>query len=276
MFSDDSVSSEVENTFGIFSQIYNLRLEPLIHSIVRSLQGDNTADRGACVDSDGEEEQDQDDDMEPESLTDNWPTVGRGFEVARGSDLDLGTAWTDLKTHFAQAKSLEYRPGLTMIADSWVFSLSIPLKSISLDPNTLAMWDDDLVGAWKADKRFTLLVKTQSYPLHLDTVQYHVGFDSHCELALVGGFPEVTAHSKPRQASRRDDQEDSSRAARRHYTLLPLRSSRRIPQNLSQSVQDPDRLQSRLAIKRSYRVRPRRIPQGIQWAIRRYAKGQAH
>ena len=35
------------------------------------------------------------------------------------------------------------------------------MKNMGIDPNTLAMWDDGLVEAWKNDKRFTLLIGTE-------------------------------------------------------------------------------------------------------------------
>jgi ubiquitin-conjugating enzyme E2 Q len=50
---------------------------------------------------------------------------------------------------------------------------------MGIDPNTLAMWDDGLVEAWKNDKRFTLLIGTETYPPRLDNKQYWIGlFDN--------------------------------------------------------------------------------------------------
>lgn len=57
-----------------------------------------------------------------------------------------------------------------------MISYSIPFKNIDIDPNTLCMWDDGLVEAWRTDQRFTLLITTDQYPPHLDHVKYSLGY----------------------------------------------------------------------------------------------------
>jgi hypothetical protein len=60
-----------------------------------------------------------------------------------------------------------------------VISYTIPFKNIDIDPNTLCMWDDGLVEAWRTDQRFTSLVTTNQYPPHLDQVKYKIGYGPH-------------------------------------------------------------------------------------------------
>ncbi|ORX35603.1 hypothetical protein BD324DRAFT_609369 [Kockovaella imperatae] len=164
-----------KKTFENFSNIYGLGLEALIKRIIRSLQGDKDANAGELVESDS----DDGGDFDVENTGSESLSIGRGFEIAKGGELDLGTSWKELKEHFAQTRVFGYRPGFTMVADAWVFSLSMPLKSMALDPNTLAIWDDGLLRAWNDDERFTLLVKTCDYPLHLDRIEYFIGFEKN-------------------------------------------------------------------------------------------------
>lgn len=42
------------------------------------------------------------------------------------------------------------------------------------------MWDDGLVAAWKADQPFTLLVRVDDYPTHVDRTKYWLGFHENC------------------------------------------------------------------------------------------------
>ena len=60
----------------------------------------------------------------------------------------------------------------------------MPLKNLPVDPNTLGMWDDGLVAAWKANHRFTLLMGVQDYPPHIDSIRYWIGLHTDCECGL--------------------------------------------------------------------------------------------
>lgn len=60
-----------------------------------------------------------------------------------------------------------------------VISYSIPFKSITIDPNTLRMWDDGLVDVWAKNQRFTLLIATDRYPAHIDKMTFFIGAGPH-------------------------------------------------------------------------------------------------
>ena len=123
----------------------------------------------------------------------------------------------------------------------------MPFKNIPLDPNTIAMWDDGLLQTWKEDQRFTLLVRTTDYPLHLDKMEYWIGFDKHCECPRCAAL----IH---RQTVFRDHQIDHSERARWPDPTLPRRESAPVPQGIPQSLQDTFCIRSRLDPERSPRV----------------------
>jgi ubiquitin-conjugating enzyme E2 Q len=62
-----------------------------------------------------------------------------------------------------------------------IVSYSIHLKNLPVDPNTLAMWDDGLVEAWKDEERLTLLMRVNGYPPSLDHAHFYVGLGKNCK-----------------------------------------------------------------------------------------------
>nr|XP_031859462.1 uncharacterized protein CI109_005108 [Kwoniella shandongensis]KAA5526534.1 hypothetical protein CI109_005108 [Kwoniella shandongensis] len=176
LFSEDKLPRRAETTFSRFADIYDLDIPLLLERLVASLQGDDDATGGVPPDFEDEDEE-VEYDADGVGIGDEWTEApGRGFEVAKGSVEDLGSKFSLLKEHFEQAKNFNYRPGLTRVSDFWVVSYSIPLKNLPIDPNTLGMWDDGLVEAWKDDQRITLLIGTETYPPHLDRMRYWLGF----------------------------------------------------------------------------------------------------
>ncbi|WWC88980.1 uncharacterized protein L201_003895 [Kwoniella dendrophila CBS 6074] len=185
IFSPNNLPKRAETSFSRFHEVYDLEISSLLIKLVYSLQGDDEATGGIPPDVDDEvTDEDMGDDIDP-WVDDN---LGRGFEMAKGSQADLGAGWIQLKDHFEQAKKWGYRPGLTKVSDFWVspyrmftgadnqvISYSVPLKNLPIDPNVLGMWDDGLVDAWKQNQRFTLLMKTETYPPHMDKMDFWLG-----------------------------------------------------------------------------------------------------
>lgn len=89
IFSDDRLSRRAQSTFSRFSQIYGLDITALIARLLFSLQGDDEADGGQAPE---EDEELAEVDYEGDHIA-----PGRGFEVAKGSSMDLGKDWKDLK-----------------------------------------------------------------------------------------------------------------------------------------------------------------------------------
>ncbi|KAL7422062.1 hypothetical protein Q5752_003837 [Cryptotrichosporon argae] len=168
----DDPSPAAEVAFSRFFHIYDMRLAALVQRFISAVQGDDDASGGRARDEDGTDDEDEDFDFGGDG-------IGRGFETAKGSQADFGTEWGRLQSHFQQAMTMGYRPGLTRISDYWVLSLSIPLKNMSIDPNTLLMWDDELVDAWDSNQRFTILVSFNQYPPHPDRLRYSLVFTEH-------------------------------------------------------------------------------------------------
>ncbi|WWD16977.1 hypothetical protein CI109_101411 [Kwoniella shandongensis] len=167
LFSEDKLPRRAETTFSRFADIYDLDIPLLLERLVASLQGDDDATGGVPPDFEDEDEE-VEYDADGVGIGDEWTEApGRGFEVAKGSVEDLGSKFSLLKEHFEQAKNFNYRPGLTRVSDFW---------NLPIDPNTLGMWDDGLVEAWKDDQRITLLIGTETYPPHLDRMRYWLGF----------------------------------------------------------------------------------------------------
>ncbi|EIW65961.1 hypothetical protein TREMEDRAFT_74889 [Tremella mesenterica DSM 1558] len=160
------LTGRLQKRLSRFVRIYNLDIQALIVKLLSALQGDDEANGGR-----------------PSSLVpDNGdPTESmEDLDALRASQILSEQEPPDmviLNRHFTQAKSMGYRPGWTKVSDFWVYSLSIPLKNLPIDPNTLAMWDDDLVEAWKQDKRIVLLVGVTSYPPKLDGMRYWLGLN---------------------------------------------------------------------------------------------------
>jgi ubiquitin-conjugating enzyme E2 Q len=65
-----------------------------------------------------------------------------------------------------------------------VISYSIPFKNVDIDPNTLCMWDDGLVEAWRENHRFILLLSVTRYPPDLDKIKYTIGQGPHYKPSL--------------------------------------------------------------------------------------------
>lgn len=65
-----------------------------------------------------------------------------------------------------------------------MISYSIPFRNLSIDPNTLRMWDDGLVKAWETGQRFTLLMVVDRYPAHIDRMKMYLGSGPHYKPSL--------------------------------------------------------------------------------------------
>ncbi|WVQ80119.1 hypothetical protein IAT38_002220 [Cryptococcus sp. DSM 104549] len=165
IFSHDKLPRRAAQSFLRFVDCYDLDLPRLIGRLVASLQGDDEATGGEPRD---ESDEDEDAGEEEEAWMDE--TERELMKGHQGGDVPAG--WTMLKTHFEQALQYGFRPGLTRVSDFWVISYSIPLKNIAIDPNTLAMWDDDLVAAWHDNQRFQLLMGVEEYPPKPDNIRY--------------------------------------------------------------------------------------------------------
>ncbi|WVW84288.1 hypothetical protein I302_106319 [Kwoniella bestiolae CBS 10118] len=197
LFSPDALPRRADTTFSRFTEVYDLELPLLLGKILASLQGDDEATGGIPGDF-VEGEQDEDEDEEMIDGADPWAEdPGRGFEIAKGSEGDLGAGWIQIKEHFQQAEEWGYRPGLTRVSDFWVVSYSIPLKNLPIDPNVLGMWDDGLVNAWKKDRRLTLMMGTDTYPPHLDKMNYWLGFHPNYKPPLDVMVSTTRGHGMP-------------------------------------------------------------------------------
>ncbi|KAK4684001.1 ubiquitin-conjugating enzyme E2 Q, partial [Tremellales sp. Uapishka_1] len=182
LFGHNRLPKRAGTSFSRFTLNYDLPLANLIATVLASLQGDDEASGGKPSSTGGKrkpvesEDEGNDDDMEEDMDFDldagfvDHP--GRGFEVAAGSPGDLGRYWGELKEHFAQGESFGYRPGFTRVSDFIVISYSIPLKNLPIDPNTLAIWDDGLLSAWKDNQRLCLMMDVGRYPPQLDKMRH--------------------------------------------------------------------------------------------------------
>ena len=92
IFADEEVPPRALGTFELFTNVFRLNLTELIQKIVHSLQGDDTANGGEPEDVDPEEPP-----LFSLEEEDRYDFIGRGFETAHGSKLDLGDKWGVLK-----------------------------------------------------------------------------------------------------------------------------------------------------------------------------------
>lgn len=185
LLTDSELPRRSKSTFSRFQSVHEMNLQTVITKIIMSLQGDDDADGGTPPvthgqDHTAEEEEGGDGDGDG----DGWEETERGYDFTKTNSTILEKSKALLHEHFLQAKAMGYRPGFTPVSDFWVISLSIPLRMVDIDPNTLAMWDDGLVDAWKADKQFTLLVQVEGYPPQLDNMTFHLGFFDHYKPSL--------------------------------------------------------------------------------------------
>ncbi|WRT66695.1 uncharacterized protein IL334_003656 [Kwoniella shivajii] len=115
IFSSDDPPRRASTTFSRFTDVYDQDIPFLLRSLLSSLQGDDEATGGFPPAFD-EIEYGEEDMIDP--WAENGP--GRGLETAKGSQVDLGAGWIQLKDHFEQAKKWGYRPGLTQVSDFWL------------------------------------------------------------------------------------------------------------------------------------------------------------
>ena len=172
--------------FGRFAKVYGLDIREVVLKLLAALQGDDEA-RGGRPPVTGGDETDEDVEEAWEANRDRSAIEIHAPDVEllkRYVPRFLQCTWSDVR-HFLQAKNMGYRPGWTRVSDFWVYSLSIPLKNLDIDPNTLAMWDDGLVDAWKHDMGIVLLVGCTIYPPKLGELRYWLGLHKNCEDILV-------------------------------------------------------------------------------------------
>lgn len=55
---------------------------------------------------------------------------------------------------------------------------------MDIDPNELAIWDDDLAEAWHDDQRFTLLMKVDKYGESYSKTSWAVTLDKNCQFLI--------------------------------------------------------------------------------------------
>ena len=83
-------------------------METLIKRILKNIQGDKSANAGERGEAPNESET-EDEDMDViDGFEQSWYEIGRGMETAKGSELDLGAAWKELK------EWVEHLPVLTL------------------------------------------------------------------------------------------------------------------------------------------------------------------
>lgn len=153
------VGRRQKRCFARFAKVYGLDIQEVVLALLAALQGDDEARGGQPRVNTGEETE--------EEVEEGWDVNrDRSAIEIRAPDIEL------LRKHFLQAKGMGYRPGWSRVSDFWVYSLSIPLKNLEIEPNTLAMWDDGLVDAWKSDMRIVLLVGCTTYPPKLGDLRY--------------------------------------------------------------------------------------------------------
>lgn len=70
---------------------------------------------------------------------------------------------------------------------------------MSIDPNELAIWDDDLAEAWHDDKRLTLLMRMDKYGVPYAQTQWALTLDRNCKLFPFGILPNTDNQTNPRR-----------------------------------------------------------------------------